>query len=428
MQARDRPHATTRDNTIGPVKRKLSTMMFIEYFIWGAWFVPLWQYLDKLGFSATQIAWSYSCTGIAAIVSPVLVGVIADRYFSAQKVLAFLHAAGAMVLLAITQQTEFSSFIPLLLLYALIYMPTLAITNSIAFINLEDTERDFPRVRVLGTIGWIFSGIVVGFVPTMLGFDDISTTNIPFVVTAVASILLAVYSLVLPETPPQRSVGTIDLKELLGLNALGMLKDKTFAVFSLCSFLFCIPLAFYYQFANGYLTQVGLQNATGWMSLGQVSEIFFMVSLAFFLKRYGIKTVLLLGLVTAAFRYGFFMIGGTENLWVYALLFGGILLHGASYDFYFVTAFIYTDRKAPAHMRSAAQGLLTLICMGLGSVIGNQVGGQVLEKFVLAEPVGAETFDWFAVWGVGAGIIIAVMLLFVLAFRESETLEQEARA
>ena len=146
MPARDRPHATTGDNTIGSVKRKLSTMMFIEYFIWGAWYVPLWQYLDKLGYSATQIAWSYSCTGIAAIVSPVLVGVIADRYFSAQKVLAFLHAAGAMVLLAITQQTEFSSFIPLLLLYALIYMPTLAITNSIAFINLEDTERDFPRV------------------------------------------------------------------------------------------------------------------------------------------------------------------------------------------------------------------------------------------------------------------------------------------
>ena len=403
-------------------------MMFIEWFIWGAWFVPLWQYLDKLGFSATQIAWSYSCTGIAAIVSPVLVGVIADRYFSAQKVLACLHAAGAVVLLAITQQTVFSSFLPLLLLYALIYMPTVAVTNSIAFINLEDTERDFPRVRVLGTIGWIFSGVVVGFLPTMLGFDDISTTNIPFVVTAVASILLAVYALFLPDTPPQGRGSKIDVKELLGLNALGMLKDRTFAVFALCSFLFCIPLAFYYQFANGYLTQVGLPNATGWMSLGQVSEIFFMVSLPFFLKRYGIKKVLLLGLITAAIRYGFFMIGGVENLFVYALLFGGILLHGASYDFYFVTAYIYTDRKAPAHMRSAAQGLLTLICMGMGSLIGNQVGGQVLEYYALVEPAGAETFDWFAVWGVGAGIIIAVMLLFLSAFRGSESLEQEARA
>ena len=402
-------------------------MMFIEWFIWGAWFVPMWQYLDKLGFSATQIAWSYSCTSIAAIVSPVLVGVIADRYFSAQKVLAFLHATAAVVLLAITEQTVFSSFLPLLLLYALLYMPTVAITNSIAFRNLEDTERDFPRVRVLGTIGWIFSGVVVGFVPTMLGFDDISTTSMPFVVTAVASILLAVYALFLPDTPPQSSGSAIDLKELLGLNALGMLKDKAFAVFALCSFLFCIPLAFYYQFANGYLTQVGLQNATGWMSLGQVSEIFFMISLPFFLKRYGIKRVLLLGLVTAAIRYGFFMIGGTEHLLVYALLFGGILLHGASYDFYFVTAYIYTDRKAPAHMRSAAQGLLTLICMGLGALVGNQVGGQVLEHFALAEAVGIETFDWFAVWGVGAGIIIVVTLLFVSVFRGSESLDDKVQ-
>lgn len=403
-------------------------MMFIEWFIWGAWFVPLWQYLDKLGFSATQIAWSYSCTGIAAIVSPVLVGVIADRYFSAQKVLAFLHAAGAVVLLAITEQTVFSSFLPLLLLYALLYMPTVAITNSIAFRNLEHTARDFPRVRVLGTIGWIFSGIAVGFVPTMLGFSDISTTNVPFTVTAVASILLAIYAVFLPDTPPQSSGNEIDLKELLGLNALGLLKDKAFSVFALCSFLFCIPLAFYYQFANGYLTQVGLANATGWMSLGQVSEIFFMISLPFFLKRYGIKRVLLLGLVTAAVRYGFFMIGGTENLLVYALLFGGILLHGASYDFYFVTAYIYTDRKAPAHMRSAAQGLLTLICMGLGALVGNQVGGQVLEHFALAEAVGIEKFDWFAVWGVGAGIIIVVTLLFVSVFRTSESLDHAVQS
>ena len=164
------------------------------------------------------------------------------------------------------------------------------------------------------------------------------------------------------------------------------------------------------------------------MSLGQVSEIFFMISLPFFLKRFGIKKVLLLGLVTAAIRYGFFMIGGTENLFAYALLFGGILLHGASYDFYFVTAYIYTDRKAPPHMRSAAQGLLTLICMGLGSLVGNQVGGQVLEHFAFAEPVGIETFDWFAVWGIGAGIIIAVTMLFVSLFRESESLDHEEQS
>ncbi len=403
-------------------------MMFLQWFIWGAWFVPLWQYLDKLGFSATQIAWSYSCTSIAAIISPVLVGVIADRYFSAQKVLAFMHVAGAVLLLFITQQTVFRSFMPMLLLYALTYMPTVAITNSIAFRNMEDTERNFPRVRVFGTIGWIFSGITVGFVPTMLGFNDISATSIPFVVTAVASILLAIYALFLPDTPPQSGNRTIDLKELLGLNALGLLKDRAFAVFALCSFLFAIPLAFYYQFANGFLTQVGLKNATGWMTLGQLSEIFFMLALPFFLKRFGIKKVLLLGLVTAAIRYGFFMYGGTENLLMYSLLFGGILLHGASYDFYFITAYIYTDRKAPAHMRSAAQGLLTLICMGLGALVGNQVGGQVLEQFALLEPSDAAKFDWFAVWGVGLAIIVAVAMLFISAFRESSSTYHKTKA
>lgn len=403
------------------VKLKLSFMMFLEWFIWGAWFVPLWRYLNDLGFSATQIAWSYSCTGIAAIISPVLVGVIADRYYSAQKVLSFLHVCGAIILLYVAQQTQFENFLPPLLVYALVYMPTVAITNSIAFRNLADSEAEFPRVRVLGTIGWIFSGLLVGFVPSWIGLGDISTTNLPFIVTAAASLLLAGFALFLPDTPPNAHHGKVDIKELLGLNAVQMLREKEFGIFALCSFLFCIPLAFYYQFANGYLTQVGLTQATGWMSLGQFSEIFFMVSLPFFIKRFGIKKVLLLGLVTAIIRYGFFMSGGTENMFQYALLFGGILLHGASYDFYFVTAYIYTDRKAPAHMRTAAQGLLTLICMGMGSLVGNLVGGYTLEQFTLQEPKGAETFDWFAVWGVGVAIIVVVMIMFLVGFRVNES-------
>jgi nucleoside transporter len=403
------------------VKLKLSLMMFLEWFIWGAWFVPLWRYLNELGFSATEIAWSYSCTGIAAIISPVLVGVVADRFYSAQKVLSFLHFCGAIILLYVAQQTQFESFLPPLLVYTLLYMPTVAITNSIAFRNLADSEGDFPRVRVLGTIGWIFSGLLVGFVPSWVGLGDISTTNLPFIVTAAASLLLAGFALFLPDTPPNAHKGQIDVKELLGLNAVQMLREKEFGIFALCSFLFCIPLAFYYQFANGYLTQVGLPQATGWMTLGQFSEIFFMISLPFFIKRFGMKKVLILGLVTALIRYGFFMIGGTENVFQYALLFGGILLHGASYDFYFVTAYIYTDRKAPAHMRSSAQGLLTLICMGLGSLVGNQVGGYTLEQFALQEPQGAETFDWFSVWGVGVAIIAAVMIMFLVGFRVNES-------
>ncbi|STQ44073.1 Putative nucleoside transporter yegT [Ewingella americana] len=242
---------------------KLSVMMFIEWFIWGAWFVPLWQYLNKLGFSPSEIAWSYSSTAIAAILSPVLVGVIADRYFAAQKVLAWLLLGGGVLMCFIAVQTQFSSFFPLLVVYAITYMPTVALTNSIAFANIGDPEKDFPRIRVLGTLGWIASGLFIGFVlPPMLGMGNISDTNLPLWLTAAASFALGLYSFWLPNTPAKGS-GPVDIKALFGLNALAMLKDRSFAIFALCSFLFCMPLAFYYQFANGYLTQVGLNEATG---------------------------------------------------------------------------------------------------------------------------------------------------------------------
>ena len=403
---------------------KLSVMMFIEWFIWGAWFVPLWQYLNKLGFSPSEIAWSYSSTAIAAILSPVLVGVIADRYFAAQKVLAWLLLAGGALMCFIALQTQFSSFFPLLVVYAITYMPTVALTNSIAFANIGDPEKEFPRIRVLGTLGWIASGLFIGFVlPPMLGMGNISDTNLPLWLTAAASIALGLYSFWLPDTPAKGS-GPVDIKALFGLNALAMLKDRSFAIFALCSFLFCMPLAFYYQFANGYLTQVGLNEATGWMTLGQVSEIFALLALPLLLKRFGIKKVLMLGFITAAIRYIFFIYGGTEDVWGYSMLFLGILLHGVSYDFYFVTGYIYVDKKAPAHMRTAAQGLITLICQGLGSFIGNWLGGRAMTTFALATPRNGMTFDWFAVWGVGAAMVVAVMLLFLLFFRErSKTIE-----
>lgn len=397
---------------------KLSVMMFVEWFIWGAWFVPLWQYLNKLGFSPSEIAWSYSSTAIAAILSPVLVGVIADRYFAAQKVLGWLHLVGGALMLLLAWQTQFSTFFPLLVVYALTYMPTVALTNSIAFANIRDTEKDFPRIRVLGTLGWIASGLVVGFMlPPLLGMDNVSDTNMPLIVTALASVLLGLYSFMLPNTPPKVGQRT-DIKDLLGLNALSLLRDRSFAIFALCSFLFCMPLAFYYQFANGYLTQVGLENATGWMTLGQVSEIFAMLALPFLLKRYGIKKVLLLGFVTAGIRYVLFIYGGTADVLMYSMLFIGILLHGVSYDFYFVTGYIYVDKKAPAHMRTAAQGLITLICQGFGSFIGNWLGGRAMTAFQLPEAHNGMTFDWFTVWGVGAAMVFAVMLLFILFFRE----------
>jgi nucleoside transporter len=399
--------------------KKLSFMMFIEWFIWGAWFVPLWQFLNTNGFTPTEIAWSYACTAIAAIISPILVGSITDRFFPAQKVLSVMLLSGAVLMYFAAQQTEFSSFFPLLLLYSLTYMPTIALTNSIAFSHVDDVERDFPRIRVLGTIGWIASGIACGFLPGWLGYSDISATNIPLLVTAASSALLGVFALTLPNTPP-KSTGKLSLKVMLGLDALVLLKDKNFLAFFICSFMFSMPLAFYYIFANGYLTEVGMSNATGWMTLGQFSEIFFMLALPFFTKRYGIKKVLMLGLFTAAVRYGFFVYGSADQWYLYSLLFAGILLHGVSYDFYFVTAYIYVDKKAPKHMRTAAQGLITLCCQGLGSLLGYRLGGVMMEKmFAYPEPLNGLTFNWSGMWGFGAIMIAVIFILFMFFFRES---------
>ncbi|MDU1268955.1 MAG: MFS transporter [Escherichia coli] len=309
---------------------KLSFMMFVEWFIWGAWFVPLWLWLSKSGFSAGEIGWSYACTAIAAILSPILVGSITDRFFSAQ------------------------------------------LTNSIAFANVPDVERDFPRIRVMGTIGWIASGLACGFLPQILGYADISPTNIPLLITAGSSALLGVFAFFLPDTPP-KSTGKMDIKVMLGLDALILLRDKNFLVFFFCSFLFAMPLAFYYIFANGYLTEVGMKNATGWMTLGQFSEIFFMLALPFFTKRFGIKKVLLLGLVTAAIRYGFFIYGSADEYFTYALLFLGIL------------------------------------------------GGVMMEKmFAYQEPVNGLTFNWSGMWTFGAVMIAIIAVLFMIFFRESD--------
>lgn len=403
----------------------LSFMMFLEWFIWGAWFVPLWALLSKNGFSPVEIAWCYACTSIAAILSPILVGSLADRFFQAQKVLALLMIAGAVLMFFAAQQQQFTTFFPLLLLYALTYMPTIALTNSIAFSHVEDVERDYPRIRVMGTLGWIASGIACGFLPPLLGFGDISASNIPLLITAASSLLLGIFALTLPATQP-KSTGKFSLRVALGLDALQLLKDRSFLVFFVCSFLFSMPLAFYYIFAEGYLTEVGLAHATGWMTLGQVSEIFFLLALPFFIKRFGIGKVLLLGLVTAALRYVFFVFGGDQNALTIGLLFMGILLHGVSYDFYFVTAYIYVDKKAPVAMRNAAQGLITLACQGIGSLLGYRLGGYLMqEMFAFDKPRNGLTFNWAGMWLFGSVMIALITVAFILLFRDGKKRSDE---
>ncbi|MDF7669760.1 nucleoside permease [Orbaceae bacterium ESL0721] len=395
---------------------KLSIMMFLEWFIWGAWFVPLFQLLQSYQFTPFEISCCFASTSIGAIISPIFIGTVADRFIAAEKLLSLLMLAGAIILFFVMRQTEFSTFFPLLLCYALTYMPTLALTNSIVFAHVSDGAKLFPRIRVMGTIGWIVSGITCGFLPSWLGFDDIANTTIPLIITAIGSIALALYALWLPPTPPDPNK-TVSLAERFGLKALVLLKDRSFLIFFICSFLFSIPLAFYYNYANGFLESTGMSNATGWMTLGQASEIFFMLVLPLFLKRFGIKTVLLLGLITAAIRYIAFAYGNADDGLHYALLFFAILLHGVSYDFYSVSAFIYVDQHAPKQMRSSAQSLIVLGCQGVGGLLGYQLGGYIVDRLFTHTTTTGITYNWSAIWYFGAAMITVIALIMFFCFK-----------
>ena len=449
------------------VRIQLSAMMFLQFFVWGAWYVTAPNYLGTIGFGAADFGWTYSVGPLAGIISPFFVGMIADRFFAAQRVMGVMHFGGGILMLAATylMQSEdpSPSTINLVLFgYMLTYYPTLALSNTLAMKNMTNPDKEFPLIRVFGTIGWIAAGLLL----SALAWD---TSISMFYLTSVAALALGVVSFMLPHTPPAESSGKITMGQILGLDALVLLKNRSYLIFMISSFLICIPLAFYYQIASRVVEMTGLPIGQT-MSYGQMSEIFFMVIMPFFFARLGVKWMLAVGMLAWVVRYGLFAIGApSEVRW---MILTGVIIHGICYDFFFVTGQIYTDKFAPKPIRAQAQGMLVLFTLGLGMFIGAQIAGKIetqhtpeaaqefaaqvqaaskeaqdiRAQILTAEPTEKEalqaqavvletraaearkselrSLEWKPLWGKPALFAAIVLVVFLALFRETKPASQ----
>ncbi len=380
-------------------------MMFLQYFIWGAWYVSMNSYMaTNLQSSGQQISYAYMALAIATMISPIFVGMVADKYFAAQKIMGVLHLVGAGTLLLATTTTSNTVFIGIVLFYSLLYMPTIALSNSVAFTQMQDPTKQFPLIRMFGTVGWILSGILISNL-------EVEKTHFIFIIAAAASTILGMYSFLLPNTPPPAKNTSMSASQALGADALVLFKDRPYTVFFIAAVLICIPLSFYYGFANLFLNEAGMENAAGKMIYGQISEGLFILAIPLLLNRIGVKKMLILGMGAWVIRYILFAYGNNgDNLW---MLYGGIILHGICYDFFFVTGYLYTERKAGEKIKSAAQGLFTFATYGLGMVIGTLFSGMVADYFTSN---GQRV--WSSIWMVPVYIAAAVLVYFILAFRD----------
>lgn len=393
------------------IRFRLSLMMFLNFFIWGGWFVTLGTFLGKgLSASGTEISLAYLTQSIGAIVAPFIIGLVADKFFPAQRILGVLHLAGGALLWMASGSNDFASFFPLILIYMILYMPTLALVNSISFRQIANPSKDFPLIRVLGTIGWIAAGFAISF----FGWDEQGKESLlanTFKMVSIASIVLGLFSFTLPNTPPAKKGQKTTVSDLLGLDALRLLNNRSYLLFFLASVAICIPLAFYYNFTNLFLNEKGLQKTASIQSLGQVSEILFMVLMPLLFVRLGVKKMLSIGMLAWVLRYVLFAFGNNDA--GYWMLITGIVLHGICYDFFFVTGQIYTDNLAGERFKSAAQGLITLATYGVGMLIGSLISGPIVDAYK-----NGDTHNWQTIWLIPAGIAFAVAVLFVLFFKD----------
>jgi len=396
--------------------------MFLQFFIWGGWVVTLGTFMgDNLNATGGQTAMAYSTQSWGAIIAPFIVGLIADRFFNAERILGVIHLAGGVLMYVMYNATDFSSFYPYILAYMILYMPTLALVNSVAFRQLNDPSKQFSGIRVWGTVGWIAVGLLISFVFSW----DSETSRTQgllkntFLLCSVASFVLGVFSFLLPKTPPiQNNENKISIGDIVGLDALKLLKDRNFLIFFLASVLICIPLAFYYQHANPFLSEIGVSNPTGKMTIGQMSEVGFMILLPLFFKKFGVKKTLLVGMIAWALRYVLFAFGGPDS--TVFMLYIGIAVHGICYDFFFVSGQIYTDSKAGEKYKSSAQGLNTLATYGIGMLIGFWAAGKIYDQYTL--PGG---HDWQTIWLLPAIFSAGVFLLFFVSFKNEDVTYSE---
>jgi nucleoside transporter len=390
------------------IRSKLSIMMFLQFFIWGAWFVTMGTYLSKtLNATGTQNATAYATQALGAIIAPFIIGLIADKYFSAQKILGILHIIGAGLMFCASRATDFSNFYPLILSYMIIYMPTLALVNTISFKQMSNPSKEFPWIRIFGTVGWIVAGIIIGW----LNWEKTNSLALTFTTAAIASLILGFLSFALPDTPPAKRGQKTSLGDILGLDAIGLLKNKSYLVFFLASVAICIPLAFYYNFTNLFLNEAGVSRAATIQSFGQFSELAFMFAMPFFFVRLGVKKMLAMGMLAWALRYVFFAYGNaSENYW---MLLAGIIIHGVCYDFFFVAGQIYTDNLAGERYKNSAQGFITLATYGVGMLIGFTISGPIVDHYKTAA-----SHNWQTIWLIPGAIAFVVLVLFVLLFKD----------
>ncbi|MBN1107639.1 MAG: nucleoside permease [Bacteroidales bacterium] len=387
----------------------LSSMMFLQYFIWGSWYVTMGTYMTEfLKSTGIQIGAAYSALAIATMISPFFVGMIADRFFAAQRLMGVLHTGGAILLFFAAKVENNAAFYWIILLYSLVYMPTIALSNSVAFRQMSDPGKQFPYIRVFGTFGWIVAGLMIG----LLGIEK---TPFTFYMAALVSGMLGLFSFILPDTPPQ-APKAVSARSVSGFDALLLFRDRPYLIFFISAILVCIPLSFYFGFANLFLNQAGMQNAAGKMVMGQISEAVFILAIPFLFNRIGVKYMLLIGMSAWLLRYLCFAYGNMDtNVW---MLYTGIILHGICYDFFFVTGYMYTEKKSNERIKNAAQGLFTFVTYGLGMFIGTWISGFVTTHYFVNDE-----YLWKNIWFVPAYIALAVLFSFIFFFREKKQID-----